>query len=112
MNLRARGLSYLMRIIPVVTVSRRGLALAFGRLVVDEAALPVSASMGILSSVHKLTIIQDVPWICACHATRKHTLIDDTIGKLIQILHHPLPHRVVKLLGRSHSFFSPPSSSG
>ena len=51
MNLRVRGLSYLMRIIPVVTVSRRGLALAFGRLVVDEAALPVSASMGILSSV-------------------------------------------------------------
>ena len=35
----------------MVTVSRRGLALAFGRLVVDEAALPVSASMGILSSV-------------------------------------------------------------
>ena len=51
MNLRVRGLSYLMRIIPVVTVSWRGLALAFGRLVVDEAALPVSASMGILSSV-------------------------------------------------------------
>ena len=35
----------------MVTVSRRGLALAFGRLAVDEAALPVSASMGILSSV-------------------------------------------------------------